>query len=100
MAVLRGRLGSGVDVKNSFRMYLKEFKQSALGHALMDGEVPPEMERLGLGEVAGGVREVLERVQVAAQSSLALTRDMGENVAVASRHGHLGAGIRQDGTVE
>ena len=41
---------------------LKEFKESALGHALMDGEVPPEMERLGLDRVATGVREVLERV--------------------------------------
>ena len=34
-------------------MYLKEFKESALGHALIDGEVPPEMKRLGLDRVAG-----------------------------------------------
>ena len=33
---------------------MKESKESALGHALLDGEVPPEMERLGLDQGGDG----------------------------------------------
>lgn len=43
-------------------MYLKGFKESALGHALLCWAVPPETQRLGTDLAVGGVREVLERV--------------------------------------
>jgi hypothetical protein len=41
---------------------LREFKESALGHAILDGNVPEELDGLGLDGVAGQVRQVLERV--------------------------------------
>ncbi len=47
---------------NVYRLDLKEFKDSACGHALMDGVIPPELADLGLEGVAQGMREVLERV--------------------------------------
>lgn len=56
------RVASARDGVANSRVYLKEFRESALGHAILEGEVPPEMERLGLDRVAGAVRKVLERI--------------------------------------
>ncbi len=41
---------------------LKEFKETALGHALLEGKIPADVRNLGLEEVAGRVREVLQKV--------------------------------------
>ncbi len=49
-------------IESVYLVDLKEFKETALGHALMDGNIPEELGGLGLEKVAGGVREVLKRV--------------------------------------
>ena len=41
---------------------LREFKESALGHAILDGNVPAELDGIGLAQVANQVREVLRKV--------------------------------------
>ncbi|MBI5305029.1 MAG: ABC transporter ATP-binding protein [Chloroflexi bacterium] len=41
---------------------LREFKESALGHAILDGAVPEELRGLGLERVAGEVKAMLEKV--------------------------------------
>jgi len=41
---------------------LREFKESALGQALLRGSVPPELRTLGLEQVAGQMKQVLEKV--------------------------------------
>ncbi len=41
---------------------LREFKESALGHAILDGNVPAELDGLGLDALAGQVKQVLEKV--------------------------------------
>jgi hypothetical protein len=49
-------------IDNVYLEDLREFKESALGHAIMDGDVPAELNGLGLEQVAGQVKEVLEKV--------------------------------------
>jgi ABC-type lipoprotein export system ATPase subunit len=41
---------------------LREFKETALGHAILDGTVPQELDGIGLDQVVSEVREVLKRV--------------------------------------
>jgi len=57
-----GRVLRDERMDSVYLLDLKEFKESALGHALMAGQVPPEAQRLGLDRVAGGLREVLGSV--------------------------------------
>jgi ABC-type lipoprotein export system ATPase subunit len=57
-----GRILRDERMDNVYLADLKEFKETALGHALMDGVVPPELGGLGLDSVAGQLRDVLGRV--------------------------------------
>ena len=49
-------------IGNVYLEDLREFKESALGHAILDGNVPAELNGLGLDAVAAPVREMLKRV--------------------------------------
>ena len=49
-------------IGNVYLEDLREFKESALGHAILDGNVPAELDGLGLDALAAPVREVLKRV--------------------------------------
>ncbi len=57
-----GRVLRDEKIDNVYLEDLREFKESALGHAIMDGNVPTELDGLGLDKVAGEVKEVLKRV--------------------------------------
>jgi ABC-type methionine transport system ATPase subunit len=57
-----GRVLRDEKIDNVYLEDLREFKESALGHAIMDGNVPAELNGLGLEQVAGQVKQVLERV--------------------------------------
>ncbi len=57
-----GRVLRDERIENVYLEDLREFKQSALGHAIMDGNVPKELNGLGLDRVAPQVKEMLERV--------------------------------------
>ncbi len=62
VTVRDGRILRDEQIENVYLEDLREFKQSALGHAIVDGNVPKELNGLGLDKVAGQVREILERV--------------------------------------
>jgi hypothetical protein len=49
-------------IDNVYLEDLREFKESALGHAIMDGNVPAELNGLGLESLAKPVREMLKKV--------------------------------------
>ncbi|MCL4393423.1 MAG: ABC transporter ATP-binding protein [Chloroflexi bacterium] len=49
-------------IENVFLEDLREFKQSALGHALVEHGVPPELSGLGLETIAAGMKEVLQKI--------------------------------------
>jgi ABC-type lipoprotein export system ATPase subunit len=49
-------------IENVFLEDLREFKQSALGHALVDHGVPPELSGLGLEPIADGMKQVLQNI--------------------------------------
>ena len=57
-----GKVVRDESMANAFLLDLKEFKETSLGHALLDGNVPEALGNLGLEKVAAGLREVLERV--------------------------------------
>jgi ABC-type lipoprotein export system ATPase subunit len=57
-----GKVVRDESMANVYLLDLKEFKETSLGHSLMDGNVPEELKNLGLDNVAAGLREVLERV--------------------------------------
>ncbi len=57
-----GKVVRDESMANVYLLDLKEFKETSLGHSLMDGNVPEELGSLGLDKVAAGMREVLERV--------------------------------------
>ncbi len=62
ITVRDGRILRDEQIGNVYLEDLREFKQSALGHAIADGNVPKELNGLGLDKVAGQVKEILERV--------------------------------------
>jgi ABC-type lipoprotein export system ATPase subunit len=62
ITVRDGRILRDEQIENVYLEDLREFKQSALGHAIVDGNVPEELNGLGLDKVAGQVKEILERV--------------------------------------
>jgi ABC-type lipoprotein export system ATPase subunit len=57
-----GRIVRDEKIENVYAEDLREFKESALGHAIMDGNLPKEIAGLGLEQVAESVRQVLNRV--------------------------------------
>ncbi len=57
-----GRVLRDERVDNAYLVDLKEFKESTLGHAILDGNVPPELHAIGLDKVAEQVKAVLEKV--------------------------------------
>lgn len=57
-----GKVVRDESMANVYLLDLKEFKETSLGHSLLDGNVPVELGNLGLEKVAAGMREVLERV--------------------------------------
>ena len=62
VTVRDGRVKRDERIDNVYLEDLREFKESALGHAILDGNVPAELNGLGLDKVAGQVKEVLEKV--------------------------------------
>ena len=57
-----GRILRDERIGNVYLEDLREFKETALGHAIMDDQVPAELEGLGLDELAGPVREMLKKI--------------------------------------
>jgi putative ABC transport system ATP-binding protein len=57
-----GKVVRDESMANVYLLDLKEFKETSLGHSIMDGNVPEELGNLGLDKVAAGMREVLEKV--------------------------------------
>jgi ABC-type lipoprotein export system ATPase subunit len=57
-----GRVLRDEKIDNVYLEDLREFKQSALGHAILDGNVPAELSEFGVEQIAAPVREVLRRV--------------------------------------
>jgi putative ABC transport system ATP-binding protein len=49
-------------IENVYLEDLREFKQSALGHALVDHGVPAELDGLGMEAIAAGMKEVLSKI--------------------------------------
>lgn len=49
-------------IDNVYLEDLRDLKESALGHAIMDEHVPEDLNAIGLDKVAGGIREVLRQV--------------------------------------
>ena len=62
VTVRDGKIRRDEKIDNVYLEDLREFKESALGHAILDGEVPDELNGIGLDKVAGQVKEVLEKV--------------------------------------
>jgi len=62
VTVRDGKIMRDEKIDNVYLEDLREFKESALGHALLDGNVPTELNGIGLDRVAGQVKEVLEKI--------------------------------------
>ncbi len=62
VTVRDGRILRDERIENVYLEDLREFKETALGHAIMDDHVPAELNGLGLDQLAGPVREVLKKV--------------------------------------
>jgi len=62
VTVRDGKIRRDERMDSVFLSDLREFKESALGHAILDGNVPQELNGLGLDKVANDVREVLKKV--------------------------------------
>lgn len=62
VTVRDGKIKRDEKIDNVYLEDLREFKESALGHAILDDTVPAELNGLGIDQIAGQVREVLKRV--------------------------------------
>ena len=62
VTVRDGKVTRDEKIENVYLEDLREFKESALGHAILDGAVPAELNGIGLDQVAGQVKAVLEKV--------------------------------------
>jgi ABC-type lipoprotein export system ATPase subunit len=62
VTVRDGKIRRDEKIDNVYLEDLREFKESALGHAILDGNVPPELNGIGLDKVAGQVKGVLEKI--------------------------------------
>jgi len=57
-----GRIARDVLLKSPYLEDLRELKDSPLGKSLLEGEIPPELEGLGLEQVTPLLRGILEKV--------------------------------------
>ncbi|HID64578.1 MAG TPA: ATP-binding cassette domain-containing protein, partial [Anaerolineae bacterium] len=57
-----GRIARDVPLESPYLEDLRELKDSPLGKSLLEGEIPPELEGLGLEQVTPLLREILEKV--------------------------------------
>ncbi len=57
-----GRILRDERIENVYLEDLREFKESALGHAILDGNIPSEAGQLGLDQLAPAVKQLLEKV--------------------------------------
>ncbi len=57
-----GKILRDEKIDNVFLEDLREFKESALGHAILEDNVPAELRGLGIDQIAGQVREVLKKI--------------------------------------
>ncbi len=57
-----GRLVRDERIDNVYLEDLRDFKETALGHAILDDHVPAELNGLGLDALAAPVRELLSKV--------------------------------------
>jgi ABC-type lipoprotein export system ATPase subunit len=62
VTVRDGKIRRDEKIDNVYLEDLRDFKESALGHAILDDQVPDELNGIGLDKVARQVREVLEKV--------------------------------------
>jgi len=62
VTVRDGKIKRDERMDSVFLSDLREFKETALGHAILEGTVPPELHALGLDKLAGQVKEALEKV--------------------------------------
>jgi ABC-type lipoprotein export system ATPase subunit len=62
VTVRDGKIKRDEKIDNVYLEDLREFKESALGHAILDDAVPAELNGLGIDKIAGQVREVLKKV--------------------------------------
>ena len=62
VTVRDGKIKRDEKIENVFLEDLRDFKESALGHAILDDNVPAELNGLGIDKIAGQVREVLKKI--------------------------------------
>jgi ABC-type lipoprotein export system ATPase subunit len=62
VTVRDGKIMRDEKIENVFLEDLRDFKETALGHAIMDDAVPAELNGLGIDQIAPQVREVLRKV--------------------------------------
>jgi ABC-type lipoprotein export system ATPase subunit len=62
VTVRDGKIRRDEKIDNVYLEDLREFKESALGHAILDGNVPQELNGIGMDKVAPQVKEVLEKI--------------------------------------
>ncbi|MBI5035317.1 MAG: ABC transporter ATP-binding protein [Chloroflexi bacterium] len=62
VTVRDGKILRDEKIDNVYLEDLREFKETALGHAILDDEVPAELNGLGVDKIAEQVREVLRKV--------------------------------------
>lgn len=62
VTVRDGKIMRDEKIENVFLEDLRDFKETALGHAILDDAVPAELNGLGIDQIAPQVREVLRKV--------------------------------------
>ncbi len=62
VTVRDGRVMRDERIDNVYLEDLRDFKETALGHAILDDHVPDDLNQLGLDRIAKPMREVLQQV--------------------------------------
>ncbi|MBI4790083.1 MAG: ABC transporter ATP-binding protein [Chloroflexi bacterium] len=62
VTVRDGRILRDEKIDNVYLEDLRDFKETALGHAIMNGHLPDELNGMGLDQVVAQVKELLEKV--------------------------------------
>ncbi len=62
ITVRDGKIRRDEKIDNVYLEDLREFKESALGHAILDGQVPAELNEFGIAQAAASVRELLKKI--------------------------------------
>jgi ABC-type lipoprotein export system ATPase subunit len=62
VTVRDGRVRRDEKIDNVYLEDLREFKESALGHAILDDNIPQELNGIGLDKAAGLFRDVLKKI--------------------------------------